>query len=112
MKIGGIIVGGMIFVLGLATALLSIHVAQLGTGATGWHLPAAIGNPIEALQAHERIHSLHAWLIYFGLGAMVVGLWSRSTWSAQPAPAPGRGMVRCSAWWCAARPPDSGWPIR
>jgi hypothetical protein len=22
------------------------------------------------------------------------------------------GMVRCSAWWCAARPPDSGWPIR
>lgn len=69
-----IIVVGMIFVLGLATALLSIHVAQLGTGATGWHLPAAIGNPIEALQALERIHSLHVWLLYFGLGAMVVAL--------------------------------------
>jgi hypothetical protein len=74
MKIGVIIVGGMIFVLGLATALLSIHVAQLGTDATGWHLPTAIGYPIEALQALERTHSLHMWLLYFGLGTMVVGL--------------------------------------
>jgi hypothetical protein len=74
MKIGVIIVGGMIFVLGLATALLSIHVAQLGTDATEWHLPTAIGYPIEALQVLERTHSLHVWLLYFGLGTMVVGL--------------------------------------
>ena len=74
MKVGLTISGGVIFVLGLATALLSIDIYAGSLGATGWHMPRAVEYLIQALEALERTHGLHRWLLYFGLGNMVVGL--------------------------------------
>jgi hypothetical protein len=74
MKVGVVIVGAMAFVLGLAAALLSIYVAQLGADPTAWPMPKDIGYPIEALVALERTHHFHRWLLYVSLANMVVGL--------------------------------------
>ena len=70
----GVVIGGIIFVLGLAFALLSIYVLPLGLGPPGWQtLPKAISSPIAAVDALERTHPFYKWLLYLGLGNMIVG---------------------------------------